>query len=158
MACRLDGAKPLSEPMLGYFNWTPRNKLPWNFNQNSFKNIHLKMSSGKWRPLSRPHCVNFLRSAYLFLHCHDFSRAGHNTAGRHTPDPRGSHWHPATADHRWKHIRETIVKFTYNSHKSWDNSCFPSHLQSPLKTKQRKLLSNLRIILVSLCYSSCFQF
>ena len=30
MACRLLGVKPLSEPML-----TPRNKLQWNFNQNT---------------------------------------------------------------------------------------------------------------------------
>ena len=32
-------------------NWTLRNKLQWNFNQNSdisFKKIHLKLSFGKW--------------------------------------------------------------------------------------------------------------
>ena len=33
-----DGAKPLSEPMLVYHivNWSLRNKLQWNFNQNSY--------------------------------------------------------------------------------------------------------------------------
>ena len=34
-------------------NWTPRNKLRWNVNQNSYifiHEIHLEMSSGKWRP------------------------------------------------------------------------------------------------------------
>ena len=31
-------------------NCTPRNKLQWNVNWISYKKIHLKMSSGKWRP------------------------------------------------------------------------------------------------------------
>ena len=34
MACRLFGAKPLSKPVLVIINWTPRNELQWNFNQN----------------------------------------------------------------------------------------------------------------------------
>ena len=34
MACRLIGAKPLSEQMLDYLNWTLRNKLQWNLNRN----------------------------------------------------------------------------------------------------------------------------
>ena len=43
MFCRLLGAKPSSEPMLGYWdivNWTLRNKLQWNFNQNTKLFIH----------------------------------------------------------------------------------------------------------------------
>ena len=40
MACRLDGAKPLSETMLDYVNWTIKNKLQWNFNRNSNIFIH----------------------------------------------------------------------------------------------------------------------
>ena len=41
MACRLFGARPLSKPMLFFFvNWTPMNKLQWNFNQNTKLFIH----------------------------------------------------------------------------------------------------------------------
>ena len=36
MACHLVGAKPLSEPMLEYFNRTLRNKLLGNLNRNSY--------------------------------------------------------------------------------------------------------------------------
>ena len=54
MACRLDGAKPLSEPMLEYsVNWALRNKLQWHLNRNSnilFTKMCLKVSSAKWRP------------------------------------------------------------------------------------------------------------
>ena len=35
MACRPIGAKPLSKPMLGYVNWTHRNKFQWSFDQNT---------------------------------------------------------------------------------------------------------------------------
>ena len=50
MACHLVGAKPLSQPRLEYcYNWSIRNKLQWNFNQNqyiliqgnAFENCHL---------------------------------------------------------------------------------------------------------------------
>ena len=55
MACRLNGAKPLSEPMLdGILLIGP---LGTNFNEIligiqtfSFRKMHLKMSSAKWRP------------------------------------------------------------------------------------------------------------
>ena len=40
MACRLFDAKPLSEPMLDFVNWTLRNKLQYNFNQNTKRFIH----------------------------------------------------------------------------------------------------------------------
>ena len=43
MACRLDGAKPLFEPMLEYYDWTLRNKLKWNFTWNS--NIFVQESA-----------------------------------------------------------------------------------------------------------------
>ena len=67
MACRLDGAQPLSEPMLEYcyiVNWTLWNKFQWNFNRNSnifiqenaFENIVCEMSA----ILSRPQCVKAL--------------------------------------------------------------------------------------------------
>ena len=51
MACRLFGAKPLSEPVL--LCWQLMNLISWNFIQNSkdfIKEMHLKMSSVKWRP------------------------------------------------------------------------------------------------------------
>ena len=54
MACRLAGAKPLSEPMPEcYYYWTFGNKLQWIYNRNLYiliQEIHLKMSPGKWRP------------------------------------------------------------------------------------------------------------
>ena len=34
MTCHLFGAKPLSKQMLGYCNWTLRDKIQWNFNLN----------------------------------------------------------------------------------------------------------------------------
>ena len=65
MACRLTGAKPLSEPMLEYFvNWTLRNKAQWNINRNSYIFIQENVSEnvvGKMAAmLSRPQCVNGL--------------------------------------------------------------------------------------------------
>ena len=35
MACRLFGTKPLSEPMLPYFQLDPKKHLKWNFVSNS---------------------------------------------------------------------------------------------------------------------------
>ena len=52
-ACRLFGAKPLSETMLGYCQPDLRNKLQWNFNQITKLSIHenaYKISSLKRRP------------------------------------------------------------------------------------------------------------
>ena len=40
MACRLFGARPLSKPILVIVNWTLRNKLNSNFNQNTKLFIH----------------------------------------------------------------------------------------------------------------------
>ena len=53
MACHLFGTKPLSKPMLGYCHPKLRNKLQWNFNQNTkllineiaFENIVCKMTT-----------------------------------------------------------------------------------------------------------------
>ena len=57
MACRLVGAKPLTEPMLNIVKWTLRNKIQWNFNPTSsifyfflsVKKMRLKVSTVKWR-------------------------------------------------------------------------------------------------------------
>ena len=46
MACRLVGAKPLSEPMLEICQLDPWDKIF----TSSFRKIYLKMSSAKWRP------------------------------------------------------------------------------------------------------------
>ena len=40
MSCCLFGAKPLSKPMLAYCQLNLRNKLQWNFNQNTQLFIH----------------------------------------------------------------------------------------------------------------------
>ena len=63
MACRLVSAKPLSEPMLEYFNWTLGNKFQWNLNcnlhffikENALENGVCEMAS----ILSRPQCVYY---------------------------------------------------------------------------------------------------
>ena len=49
MACRLSGAKPLSEPMLPYCQLDPKEYNSVNF-YSTFKRMHLKMPSAKWRP------------------------------------------------------------------------------------------------------------
>ena len=72
MACRLFGAKPLSEPSWVIVIWTFRNKLQWNCNQNTnffihenaSKNIVCEMvailSMGRW--------VNKLRLGDTYMH------------------------------------------------------------------------------------------
>ena len=54
MACRLFGAKPFSKPMLGQYQlWHVRTKFSETLikmQHFSFTKIHLKISSGKWRP------------------------------------------------------------------------------------------------------------
>ena len=61
MACRLIGAKPLSEPIV---NLTIRTKFQWNFNQNY--NIFIQENAFEsviWKTaaiLSRPQCVDSL--------------------------------------------------------------------------------------------------
>ena len=70
MACRLDGAKPLSEPVLEYFNWTLGSKLQWNRNQNwyifnqenAFENVVRNLAA----ILSRPQCVKSI-DIYIML-------------------------------------------------------------------------------------------
>ena len=50
MACRLFGAKPLPEPMLGIIIWTPRKKIQWKSNRNSIifiAKMYLKLSFAK---------------------------------------------------------------------------------------------------------------
>ena len=61
MACRLIGAKPLSEPMLEYCYWTGRNKLQWKFNWNSYfiiqENVFEKVVWKIAAILSQPQCI-----------------------------------------------------------------------------------------------------
>ena len=62
MACRMDGAKPLSEPMLEYCQLDPSKKFQWNLDRNSytfiqenaFEDVVWKMAA----ILPRPQCVN----------------------------------------------------------------------------------------------------
>ena len=105
MACRLTGAKPLSEPMLDY--WLPRNKLQWNLNLNSDifsqENAIESVVCETAAILSRPQCVKTgqsdLREQYAqslgltaatleclaraLVHCDHPSRTGSN---------RFTHW------------------------------------------------------------------
>ena len=61
MACRLVGAKPVSESMLQYHWLDLRNKLQWNFNrnlyifiqENAYENVGKKLAI-----LTRPQFVN----------------------------------------------------------------------------------------------------
>ena len=51
MACRLLGAKPLSEPMLPYCQLNPKKHISvFEIHKFSFRLMHFKMSSAKWRP------------------------------------------------------------------------------------------------------------
>ena len=78
MACPLDGAKPLSEPMPEYCNLTLRNKLQWNFNrysnifiqENPFQNVVWKIAA----ILSRPQCVIAISSENSNLHFHHYCK------------------------------------------------------------------------------------
>ena len=45
MACRLFGAKPLLEPMLGYCQMDSWEQIAMKF-ESEFKKMHLKLSSG----------------------------------------------------------------------------------------------------------------
>ena len=66
MACRLFGAKPLSKPMLvGIINWDLRNKVQWNFNQDTKLFIHEKHL--KYRLPNGGHFVH-KDSAWLISH------------------------------------------------------------------------------------------
>ena len=61
MASRLGSAKPLSEPMLDFVNWTLRNKLQWNLNRNSDISIQENVFGNVWKKaasLFQPQCVN----------------------------------------------------------------------------------------------------
>ena len=60
MACRLDGTKPLSEPMLRYCELDPWEQTSVNLNQGlfiSFKEMHLNVVWKLAAILSRPQCV-----------------------------------------------------------------------------------------------------
>ena len=61
MAWRLDGAKPLSEPILEYCQLDPWEQTSVKYLTFYFKEMHLKMSSGKWRPFHRG--LNVLRES-----------------------------------------------------------------------------------------------
>ena len=60
MACRMFGAKPLSEQYWLIANWTLRNIFQWNFNQNT--NVFIPEDAfEKWKMaviLSRPRVLN----------------------------------------------------------------------------------------------------
>ena len=69
MACRLVGAKPLSEPKLGYYQLDPEEQTSVKFYSVlifSFKKTHLNMSSGKGRPFCLG--LNVLIPAWLIVH------------------------------------------------------------------------------------------
>ena len=73
MACRLVGAKPLSEPKLEICNWILANKLQWNLNQNLYIYIQENASENVvWKMvamLSRPQCVNCFPHVGSFYVC-----------------------------------------------------------------------------------------
>ena len=68
MACRLVGAKPLSDQVLKIVNWALRNKLLWNFKRNSYIFIHENAFENDACEMAAmlSHCVN-TRSAARFL-------------------------------------------------------------------------------------------
>ena len=60
-ACRLFGAKPLSKPCWVIVNWTLRNKLQWNLNQND-KTFHSRKCIWKFRLSNGGHFVQGKKS------------------------------------------------------------------------------------------------
>ena len=62
MACRLAGAKPLSEPMWDIVDWALGNKFQWNLTRNSYIFIHENaFENVVWKMaaiLCRSQCVN----------------------------------------------------------------------------------------------------
>ena len=68
MTCCLTGAKPLSDQCCDIVNWTPRNKLQWNLNQNlytfiqenAFENVVWKIVA----ILSGPQCVKLTTTSW----------------------------------------------------------------------------------------------
>ena len=81
MTSRLFGAKPLSEPMLehcviGSFG-TNFSEFSIEYNSFSFKKMHLKMSSGKWRPsclglnVLKPQVSSLQRHLWVRFHTTD---------------------------------------------------------------------------------------
>ena len=70
IACRVFGAKPLSEPMLIYCQLDLWNKLSWNMNLNSNFSLkmYLKMTYTKWRPFCLSlNVLNVCSCLYLCL-------------------------------------------------------------------------------------------
>ena len=92
MACRLVGAKPLTEPMLNIVNWTLRNKIKWKNNPTSsifffiflsFKKMRLKVSTVKWRLFCLGINVLKGRDYHLpFLRQHWFYSSGFGVANK----------------------------------------------------------------------------
>ena len=116
MACSLIGAKPLSKPSWNIVNWTLRNKLQWNSNklQNfSYMEMHLKMSSAKWRPF----CPGEDELKHDYTHnylCHELpspslinmtspvlmASSNGNIFSRYRPFVRGIHRSPVNSPHK----------------------------------------------------------
>ena len=70
MACRLDGAEPLSEPMLEYCLLDPSNKLQWNLDKKLYlfiqENAYMNVVWKKAAILSRAQYVKSMW--YLISH------------------------------------------------------------------------------------------
>ena len=101
MACRLFAAKALSNQCLVIFNWTLRNKLQWNFDQNTKLFIHENASenivSETVAILSRWVNLWWLICSPWFV-------------GR--PNPANPHSLPPNVKHvmEWKSYRTTVWK------------------------------------------------
>ena len=115
MACRLDGAKPLSEPKAEILLIGP---LGTNFSEilieiyifSSMK-IHLKLSSGIWRPFCFG--LNVLKKNWT-IHWHQLRKEVFNT--------KGSNWSVTRVTSlqfqlvKWKLVlggAKTVLSFTY---------------------------------------------
>ena len=126
MACRLIGAKPLSKPCWVIVNWTLRNKLQWNFNQNTklfihgnaYENIVCEMaailSRGRWvkEPLILP--IPFMS--------------------------RSLHWH--WQNPRWRHDISFLHYFKMFSYINDVEKRFADRRNFPKWLRSRKVLCN----------------
>ena len=116
MACRLDGAEPLSEPMLTYCQLEPKDhvsmKMYFKIQIFSFKKMRLNMLSAKWRPFH--YCdvkmgamasqITSLTTVYSTVHSDAYHRKHQGSAS--LAFVLGIHRWPVNSPHKWPVTRK----------------------------------------------------
>ena len=140
MACRLHGAKTLSEQRWNIVNWTLGNKLQWNLNRNSNIFIHdnalehvvCEMAA----ILSRRQCVNSVDPRLASFHWLPPVDQGHHfTDWPVNQTPEINMWMPRQMDaisqttfsnaFSWMKIYEFPLKFHWSLFPRFQSTIFP---------------------------------